>query len=111
MISHDGRCAAQVTPHYRWKNADGETVRATECFECAPKASRAKTYPVCTIRNTPDKPIHCIVWAKELLFARLFGPCAPLPLSCLRHCLQSYAFVHLPPATGPHCFPVSVPGA
>lgn len=59
--------------HYRLKNEAGETQQATECFECAPKQSRTKTYPVCTIRNTPDKPIHCIVWAKELLFARLFG--------------------------------------
>lgn len=45
----------------------------TECFECAPKPA-PKTYPVCTIRNTPDKLIHCVVWAKELLFAKLFGP-------------------------------------
>ncbi|KAK9866086.1 hypothetical protein WJX84_007709 [Apatococcus fuscideae] len=43
-----------------------------ECFECQPKAT-PKTFPVCTIRNTPDKPIHCIVWAKDLLFQRLFG--------------------------------------
>lgn len=67
------RTLAQVTVHYRLKNKDGGTQHATECFECAPKQSRTKTYPVCTIRNTPDKPIHCIVWAKELLFARLFG--------------------------------------
>ena len=63
----------QVTVHYRLKNEAGDLEHATECFECAPKQSRTKTYPVCTIRNTPDKPIHCIVWAKELLFARLFG--------------------------------------
>lgn len=65
----------QVTVHYRLKNELGETTHVTECFECVPKQSRNKTYPVCTIRNTPDKPIHCIVWAKELLFARLFGRC------------------------------------
>jgi ubiquitin-like 1-activating enzyme E1 B len=46
---------------------------AAACFECAPKPV-VKSYPVCTIRNTPDKPIHCLVWAKDLLFARLFGP-------------------------------------
>lgn len=68
----------QVTVHYRLKNAAGEATHVTECFECAPKQSRNKTYPVCTIRNTPDKPIHCIVWAKELLFARLFGRCMHL---------------------------------
>ena len=44
----------------------------SECYECAPKPV-PKTYPVCTIRNTPDKPVHCIVWAKELVFPRLFG--------------------------------------
>ncbi|KAL3140467.1 hypothetical protein ABBQ38_004726 [Trebouxia sp. C0009 RCD-2024] len=53
----------QATVHIRGK---------TECFECRPKQA-PKTYPVCTIRNTPDKPIHCIVWAKDLLFQRLFG--------------------------------------
>ncbi|KAJ2156582.1 E1 ubiquitin-activating protein uba2 [Coemansia sp. RSA 552] len=46
---------------------------ATECFECQPKAAERKTYPVCTIRSTPTAPIHCIVWAKDYLFAQLFG--------------------------------------
>ncbi|KAG2429091.1 hypothetical protein HXX76_011331 [Chlamydomonas incerta] len=44
----------------------------TECFECNAKPA-PKTYPICTLRNTPDKPIHTIVWAKDLLFNRLFG--------------------------------------
>jgi len=43
----------------------------SECFECTPKPTQ-KVYPVCTIRNTPDKPIHCIVWAKYI-FGVLFG--------------------------------------
>ncbi|XP_014664793.1 PREDICTED: SUMO-activating enzyme subunit 2-like [Priapulus caudatus] len=43
----------------------------TECYECQPKATQ-KTYPGCTIRNTPSEPIHCIVWAKHL-FNQLFG--------------------------------------
>lgn len=46
--------------------------RITECFECTPKATR-KVYPVCTIRNTPSQPIHCIVWSKDFLFSKLFG--------------------------------------
>lgn len=43
----------------------------TECYECKPKPQQ-KTYPICTIRSTPDKPVHCIVWAKEL-FKLVFG--------------------------------------
>ena len=38
----------------------------TACYECFPKL-KPKVYPICTIRATPDKPVHCIVWAKELL--------------------------------------------
>lgn len=43
----------------------------TECYDCVPKPA-AKTFPGCTIRNTPSEPIHCIVWAKHL-FNQLFG--------------------------------------
>ncbi|KAL8570498.1 E1 ubiquitin-activating protein uba2 [Nucella lapillus] len=43
----------------------------TECYECQPKAPQ-KTFPGCTIRNTPSEPIHCVVWAKHL-FNQLFG--------------------------------------
>ncbi|KAK4747779.1 hypothetical protein SAY87_014365 [Trapa incisa] len=53
----------QVTVHIKGK---------TECYECHPKPA-PKKYPVCTITSTPSKFIHCIVWAKELLFAKLFG--------------------------------------
>ncbi|GMH42425.1 hypothetical protein BSKO_10344 [Bryopsis sp. KO-2023] len=53
----------QVTVHIKDK---------THCYECDEKPVQ-KSYPICTIRNTPDKPIHCIVWAKDLLFQRLFG--------------------------------------
>ena len=45
--------------------------RETECYECQPKPTQ-KTFPGCTIRNTPSEPIHCIVWAKHL-FNQLFG--------------------------------------
>lgn len=41
------------------------------CYECLPKAE-PKSYPMCTIRNTPKEPIHCIIWAK-FLFGQLFG--------------------------------------
>ncbi|KAJ9132829.1 hypothetical protein P3X46_033658 [Hevea brasiliensis] len=53
----------QVTVHVKGK---------TECYECQPKPA-PKTYPVCTITSTPSKFVHCIVWAKDLLFAKFFG--------------------------------------
>ncbi|XP_076897709.1 SUMO-activating enzyme subunit 2-like [Bidens hawaiensis] len=53
----------QVTVHIKGQ---------TECYECQPKPT-PKTYPVCTITSTPSKFVHCIVWAKDLLFAKLFG--------------------------------------
>ncbi|KAF5288283.1 hypothetical protein FQA39_LY04051 [Lamprigera yunnana] len=43
----------------------------TQCYECRPKPPQ-KTFPGCTIRNTPSEPVHCIVWAKHL-FNQLFG--------------------------------------
>ena len=47
----------------------------SECYDCNPKAGQ-KSYPGCTIRNTPSEPIHCIVWAKHL-FNQLFGEADP----------------------------------
>lgn len=43
----------------------------TQCYECQPKPAQ-KSFPGCTIRNTPSEPVHCIVWAKHL-FNQLFG--------------------------------------
>ncbi|KAG6651724.1 hypothetical protein CIPAW_06G132400 [Carya illinoinensis] len=61
--SHVGQSKAKVTVHVKGR---------TECYECQPKPA-PKTYPVCTITSTPSKFVHCIVWAKDLLFAKLFG--------------------------------------
>jgi len=44
----------------------------SRCYSCFPKP-KPKSYPVCTIRTLPDKPIHCVIWAKYL-FGLLFGP-------------------------------------
>lgn len=46
----------------------------TECYECTDKVTQ-KVYPICTIRSTPDKMVHCIVWAKEC-YKLLFGKTA-----------------------------------
>ncbi|XP_041015908.1 SUMO-activating enzyme subunit 2-like isoform X2 [Juglans microcarpa x Juglans regia] len=56
-------CLIKVTVHVKGR---------TECYECQPKPA-PKTYPVCTITSTPSKFVHCIVWAKDLLFGKLFG--------------------------------------
>ncbi|XP_022920910.2 SUMO-activating enzyme subunit 2 [Onthophagus taurus] len=47
----------------------------TQCYECEPKSAQ-RSYPGCTIRNTPSEPVHCIVWAKHL-FNQLFGEADP----------------------------------
>jgi len=44
----------------------------SRCYDCEPK-SQGKTYQVCTIRTLPEKPLHCVIWAKYL-FGVLFGP-------------------------------------
>ncbi|KAG5455199.1 E1 ubiquitin-activating protein uba2 [Clonorchis sinensis] len=44
----------------------------TGCYECQPRGAGQRTFPACTIRNTPSEPIHCVVWAKYL-FNQLFG--------------------------------------
>ena len=37
------------------------------------ETEKQKSFPVCTIRDKPDKMIHCIVWAKAL-YEGLYGP-------------------------------------
>lgn len=43
----------------------------TGCYECETKTPPT-TFPVCTIRSNPSRPIHTIMWAKHL-FNLLFG--------------------------------------
>ena len=54
----------QVTVHSRAKTC--------ACFECAPKPV-PKSFPICTLRDTPSTYVHTIVFATDLLFPRLFG--------------------------------------
>lgn len=44
----------------------------TPCYQCIDR-KKDQTFPVCTIRQKPEKIIHCIVWAKAL-FEGLYGP-------------------------------------
>ena len=43
----------------------------TQCYQCSDRI-KEKSFPVCTIRQRPDKLIHCIVWAKAL-FEGVYG--------------------------------------
>lgn len=45
----------------------------SRCYDCFEKPIDQKSYPACTIRTLPEKPVHCIIWAK-FLFGILFGP-------------------------------------
>lgn len=44
----------------------------TRCYDCFPRSENKKSYPACTIRTLPEKPVHCIIWAKYL-FTVLFS--------------------------------------
>lgn len=46
----------------------------SECYDCVPKSVQ-KTFPSCTIRNTPSESIHCVVWAKALFKLDLKNCC------------------------------------
>ena len=32
----------------------------SQCYDCTPRAA-SKKFPICTIRSTPDKPVHAVV--------------------------------------------------
>ena len=42
---------------------DDTGFKGFKCYECDPPR-KTESYPICTIRNHPDKPVHCIAWAK-----------------------------------------------
>jgi len=43
----------------------------TPCYQCIER-EKDQSFPVCTIRQKPEKIIHCIVWAKAL-YEGLYG--------------------------------------
>ncbi|KAK9475411.1 uncharacterized protein V1510DRAFT_400584 [Dipodascopsis tothii] len=45
----------------------------TSCYECSlDMLGQQKTYPICTIANTPRLPEHCIEWSSVLEWPRVF---------------------------------------
>lgn len=47
--------------------------RMTACYECSLEMqTKPKTFPICTIANTPRLPEHCIEWASVLQFPSAF---------------------------------------
>ncbi|KAJ3109306.1 hypothetical protein HDU97_007800 [Phlyctochytrium planicorne] len=46
--------------------------KVTACYECSlDMQTKPKTFPMCTIANTPRLPEHCIEWASVLEWPRL----------------------------------------
>lgn len=45
----------------------------SECYDCREQPI-VKSFPVCTIRLTPEKPEHCIAWARFLYELIFFEP-------------------------------------
>jgi molybdopterin/thiamine biosynthesis adenylyltransferase len=78
----------QVMPIYKGQTA---------CYECIPKPTQ-KVYPICTIRSTPDKPVHCIVWAKGE-----DGSSNLCSLAELVICMQNSSSCHLESSKIPCC--------
>uniref|UniRef100_A0A1I7XNY6 ThiF domain-containing protein n=1 Tax=Heterorhabditis bacteriophora TaxID=37862 RepID=A0A1I7XNY6_HETBA len=52
----------------------------TECYECVAKPVQQKTFPGCTIRNTPSEHIHCTVWAKHLFKKKIWKNRVQVPM-------------------------------
>ncbi|ODQ67881.1 putative NEDD8 activating enzyme [Nadsonia fulvescens var. elongata DSM 6958] len=45
----------------------------SSCYECSlDMLGKQQTYPICTIANTPRLPEHCIEWASELEWVKVF---------------------------------------
>lgn len=65
----------------------------TACYECTPKPTQ-KVFPICTIRSTPDKPVHCIVWAKEC-FKLLFNQPSESMLNEATSTGETSTYMHL----------------
>ncbi|KAI9308711.1 hypothetical protein BJ944DRAFT_227497 [Cunninghamella echinulata] len=46
----------------------------TSCYECSlDMLNKRTTYPICTIANTPRLPEHCIEWASQLEWPKVWG--------------------------------------
>jgi ubiquitin-activating enzyme E1 C len=47
--------------------------KMTACYECSlDMQTKPKTFPMCTIANTPRLPEHCIQWASQLEWPKIF---------------------------------------
>lgn len=72
---------------------------ATECFACQ-EHPVPTVFPVCTIRATPSKMVHCIEWAKSWLLAGMFGTagqeCLEGVPEAVRDGLAGPSFANLP---------------
>ncbi|PFH34142.1 ThiF family protein [Besnoitia besnoiti] len=44
----------------------------TLCYDCEAKPRDQQRFPICTLRQRPERPEHCIAWAK-MIYELLFG--------------------------------------
>lgn len=44
----------------------------TECHHCTPEMPEHENFAACTLRNSPERPVHCIAYAKNL-YDCIFG--------------------------------------
>lgn len=49
-----------------------------DCHNCVPAKSE-ESFAVCTIRNSPERPVHCVAYAKSL-YDGIFGDDSSNPL-------------------------------
>lgn len=41
-----------------------------ECYDCTPKVQE-QSFPICTIRGRPQSFVHCVAYAKEVVYANI----------------------------------------
>ncbi len=59
----------------------------SSCYECSLDILGAKkTFPICTIANTPRLPEHCIEWCSQIAWPKNFPGMFPL---LLHHCFKN----------------------
>lgn len=66
----------------------------TSCYECSlDMLNKRTTYPICTIANTPRLPEHCIEWASQLEWPKVWGNLYTYILRKYKDLLLLFSFI------------------